>query len=145
MKIPPGIADGAKMRLRGQGESHGEGPAGDILLTVHVGPHPFYHRQGNNLEIKLPVTLAEAVEGAKVDVPTPRGTIALRVPPKTSSGTKLRIKGHGIKTKDGTAGDLLVEVQIDVCRRISTTRKRSKRFAASMPKRSKTRRSKIRR
>jgi DnaJ-class molecular chaperone len=112
VKIPPGIADGAKMRLRGQGESLDGETAGDILLTVHVAPHPFYQRHGNNLEVKLPVTLAEAVLGAKVDVPTPRGTIALRIPPKTSSGTKLRIKGHGIKTKEGAAGDLLAEVQI---------------------------------
>jgi DnaJ-class molecular chaperone len=112
VKIPPGIADGAKMRLRGQGESSQGEPAGDILLTVHVAPHPFYQRHGNNLEVKLPVTLAEAVLGAKVDVPTPRGTIALRIPPKTSSGVKLRIKGHGIKPKEGAAGDLLAEVQI---------------------------------
>jgi DnaJ-class molecular chaperone len=112
VKIPAGIADGAKMRLRGQGESIEGEPAGDILLTVQVAPHPFYQRHGNNLEVKLPVTLAEAVLGAKVDVPTPRGTIALRIPPKTSSGTKLRIKGHGIKPKEGAAGDLLAEVQI---------------------------------
>jgi DnaJ-class molecular chaperone len=112
VKIPPGIADGAKMRLRGQGESIQSEAAGDILLTVHVAPHPFYQRHGNNLEVRLPVTLAEAVLGAKVDVPTPRGTIALRIPPKTSSGVKLRIKGHGIKPKEGPAGDLLAEVQI---------------------------------
>ena len=111
VKIPPGIADGAKMRLRGQGESLGGEPAGDILLTVRVAPHPWFTRRGNNLEVRLPVTLAEAILGAKVDVPTPRGTISLRVPPHTSSGTKLRIKGHGVKTKDAT-GDLFADVQI---------------------------------
>lgn len=110
VKIPPGIADGAKMRLRGQAESP-SGQPGDILLTVHVAPHPWFTRRGNNLEVRLPITLAEAILGAKVDVPTPRGTISLRVPPRTSSGTKLRIKGHGIKTKDG-AGDLFADVQI---------------------------------
>ena len=62
--------------------------------------------------MKLPVTLAEAILGAKVDVPTPRGTISLRIPPHTSSGTKLRIKGHGVKAKDGPAGDLFADVLI---------------------------------
>ncbi len=111
VKIPPGIPDGAKMRLRGQGESAG-GEPGDILLTVHVARHPYFERHGNNLEVRLPVTLAEAVEGAKVDVPTPWGVISLRVPPRTSSGKKLRIKGQGIKPKQGPPGDLLAEVQI---------------------------------
>ncbi len=112
VKIPAGITDGAKMRLRGQGESLGGEPAGDILLTVRVAPHPWFTRRGNNLEVKLPVTLAEAILGAKVDVPTPRGTISLRIPPHTSSGTKLRIKGHGVKAKDGPAGDLFADVFI---------------------------------
>lgn len=112
VKIPAGIADGAKMRLRGQGESVDGAPAGDILLTVRVAPHPWFTRRGNNLEVKVPVTLAEAILGAKVDVPTPRGTISLRIPPHTSSGTKLRIKGHGVKAKDGPAGDLFADVLI---------------------------------
>lgn len=112
VKIPAGIADGAKMRLRGQGESTGGEPAGDILLTVRVASHPWFIRRGNNLEVKLPVTLSEAILGAKVDVPTPRGTISLRIPPHTSSGTKLRIKGHGIKAKEGPPGDLFADVLI---------------------------------
>jgi DnaJ-class molecular chaperone len=113
VKIPPGIADGGKIRLRGQGQPGANGgPAGDIILTVHVAPHPFYTRAGDRLEMKLPVTLAEAALGAKVDVPTPSGTISLRIPPRTSSGAKLRIKGHGVKNKDGTRGDLYAEVQI---------------------------------
>lgn len=111
VKIPAGIADGRKMKLRGQGESHDGGPAGDIILTVHVAPHPWFTRRGNNLEVRLPVTLAEAILGAKVDVPTPRGTISLRIPPQTSSGKKLRIKGHGVKTKE-EQGDLFADVQI---------------------------------
>ncbi len=113
VKIPPGIADGGRIRLRGQGEpGAGGGPPGDILLTVHVAPHPHFRRHGDDLEVKLPVTLPEAVLGAKVDVPTPYGTIALRIPPRTNSGTRLRIKGHGVKHKDGTKGDLYAEVQI---------------------------------
>jgi DnaJ-class molecular chaperone len=113
VKIPPGVDEGKKIRLRGQGEpGAGGSPAGDILLTIHVTPHPFFHRHGNNLEVRVPITLAEAVLGAKVDVPTPRGTISLRIPPRTSSGKKLRIKGHGIKPANGEQGDLLAEVAI---------------------------------
>lgn len=112
VKIPAGIDEGQKIRLRGQGESAPGGTAGDILLTIHVAPHPSFTRRGNNLEVRVPVTLAEAALGAKVDVPTPRGTIALRVPPGTSSGKKLRVKGHGVTPKKGEPGDLYAEIQI---------------------------------
>ena len=113
VKIPPGIEDGKKIRLRGQGEpAPAGGPPGDVLLTVRVGPHDFFQRRGNHLHVKVPVTLAEATLGAKIDVPTPRGTVSLKIPPETSSGTKLRIKGHGVAPPSGTAGDLFAEVQI---------------------------------
>ena len=118
VKIPPGIEDGKKIRLRGQGEP-GRGGAGDILLTIRVASHPFFQRRGKNLDVKLPVTLAEAAAGAKVDVPTPKGTISLRVPPATSSGTKLRIKGHGVATADGQVGDLFAEILIIIPKRLS--------------------------
>jgi len=78
---------------------------------VRVAPHPYFERRGKNLHVKLPVTLAEAALGAKVDVPTPRGTVSLRIPPGSSSGTKLRIKGHGVQTAH-SPGDLLAEIQI---------------------------------
>jgi DnaJ-class molecular chaperone len=111
VKIPAGIEDGKKIRLRGQGEpGEGVGPAGDILLTIHVSPHPAFRRTGNRLEVRVPVTLAEAAQGAKIDVPTPQGTITLTVPPSSSSGKKLRVKGHGIKTNP--PGDLFAEIQI---------------------------------
>jgi len=113
VKIPPGIEDGKKIRLRGQGEpAAGGGVPGDLLLTVRVTPHPCFQRRGNHLHVKLPVTLSEAALGAKVDVPTPRGTVALRIPPGTSSAAKLRIKGHGVASANGPAGDLFAEVQI---------------------------------
>src|SRR5207237_4722066 len=105
-------------RLRGQGESLGGGPAGDLLLTIHVAPHPVFHRRGKDLEIRLPITLAEAVAGGKVDVPTPWGTISLRIPPRTSSGKKLRIKGHGIRPASGEPGDLFAETAIILPERI---------------------------
>lgn len=113
VKIPAGVSDGAKIRLRGQGEPGvGGGPPGDLLLTVHVAPHPSFQRRGNDLIVRLPVTLSEAIAGAKVDVPTPTGAISLRIPPRTSSGAKLRVRGHGVKPKSGTPGDLYAEVQI---------------------------------
>lgn len=113
VKIPAGIQDGKKIRLRGQGEpSLGGGPPGDLLITVQVEPHPFFRRRGNDLEVKVPVTLAEAALGAKVDVPSPRGTISLAVPPGTSSGRRLRVKGFGVRPPKAAPGDLYAEIQI---------------------------------
>jgi len=111
--IPQGIPDGARMRLRGQGHpGTGGGPAGDILLEVEIEPHAVFQRAGDTLEVTLPITLLEALEGAKVDVPTPWGTIALKVPPRTSSGRKLRAGGMGVRHANGAKGDLIAEVQI---------------------------------
>jgi len=113
VKIPAGIGDGKKIRLRGQGESGaGGGPAGDILVTIRVSPHPHFRRTGGRLDVRVPVTLSEAVAGAKIDVPTPHGTIALTVPPNTSSGARLRIKGHGVRPSGKPPGDLFAEIQI---------------------------------
>jgi curved DNA-binding protein len=111
--IPQGLPDGARMRLRGQGlPGSGGGPAGDLLLEVAVEPHPAFRRDGDTLEVTLPVTLAEAIAGAKVDVPTPWGTIALRVPSGTSGGRRLRAAGMGVRHANGAHGDLIAEVQI---------------------------------
>jgi curved DNA-binding protein len=111
--IPQGLPDGARMRLRGQGlPGAGGGPAGDLLLEVRVQPHPVYRRDGDTLELTLPVSLSEAIAGAKVDVPTPWGTIALRIPPGTSGGRKLRAAGMGVRHANGSKGDLIAEVQI---------------------------------
>ena len=111
--IPQGLPDGARMRLRGQGlPGTGGGPAGDLLLEVRVEPLPTFRRSGDTLEVTLPVSIAEAIEGAKVDVPTPWGTIALKVPPGTSGGRKLRAAGMGVRHANGAKGDLIAEVQI---------------------------------
>jgi DnaJ-class molecular chaperone len=111
--IPQGLPDGARMRLRGQGlPGSGGGPAGDLLLEVGVDGHAVFHRDGDTLAITLPVSIAEAIEGAKVDVPTPWGTISLRIPPGTSSGRKLRAGGMGVRHSNGSQGDLIAEVQI---------------------------------
>jgi DnaJ-class molecular chaperone len=115
VKIPAGIDDGKKIRLRGQGEpGEGGAPAGDILLTIRVSPHPHFRRTGNRLEVCVPITLAEAAQGGKIDVPTPWGTIALTVPPNTSSGKRLRIKGHGVRPTNQSPGDLFAEIQVEL-------------------------------
>ncbi|HUY91896.1 MAG TPA: DnaJ C-terminal domain-containing protein [Pirellulales bacterium] len=112
VKIPKGIEDGKKIRLRGQGEAGAGGARGDILLTVRVAAHPWFTRRGEHLYVRVPVSLREAAEGATVDVPTPQGTVALRIPPGVSSGKKLRIKGHGVAASGKPAGDLFAELQV---------------------------------
>jgi DnaJ-class molecular chaperone len=113
VKIPPGVETGRKIRLRGQGEAaHKGGPQGDLIVTLNVASHPFFKRTGQNLELRLPITLGEAVKGATIDLPTPDGTVALRIPPGSSSGRRLRVKGQGVHSTDGIAGDLFVELQI---------------------------------
>ena len=102
VKIPAGIEDGKKIRLRGQGEpSPSGGTPGDLLITVRVAEHPHFRRRGGDLELAVPVTLAEAALGAKIDVPTPQGEISLKIPPGTSSGKRLRLKGLGVPNAEG--------------------------------------------
>jgi DnaJ-class molecular chaperone len=112
IKIPPGTVDGKKLRLRGKGQQGAGGRNGDLLLTVHVATHPNFKRNGQNLELRLPITLNEAVNGAKVDIPTPGGTVTVTIPPMSSSGRKLRIKGQGVPDEHGNVGDLFVELLI---------------------------------
>ncbi len=111
IRVPAGVDSGKKIRLRGQGEQ-GAGGNGDLLVTIQVAPHPHYRRQGQNLELRLPVTLSEAALGATVEVPTPGGTVSLKIPPGSSSGRRLRIKGQGVRSGSGETGDLYVELQI---------------------------------
>ncbi len=116
IKIPAGLSSGEVLRLKGQGGSIAGGPSGDVLVTVDVAPHPWFRREGDNLVVELPVTPQEAVLGARIDVPTlDEGPVVLTIPPGTSSGTKLRLRGKGIiNQKTGTSGDELVEVRIVV-------------------------------
>jgi DnaJ-class molecular chaperone len=113
LKLPPGLEDGTRIRLAGKGEE-GPGGRGDAIVTIEIAPHRFYTRDGNNIRIELPVTLKEAVLGAKVKVPTPDGPVMLTIPKGTTSGKVLRLKGRGFAAKDGKRGDQLVAVEIDV-------------------------------
>jgi len=116
VRIPAGVDDGQRIRIKGKGGS-GEngGPAGDLYVTVHVTSHPVFGRKGHNLMIDLPVTYAEATLGAEVDVPTLGGMpVRLRIPPGTPSGRTFRVRGKGVADSNGDRGDLLATVQIVV-------------------------------
>jgi DnaJ-class molecular chaperone len=113
LKLPKGLEDGARIRLAGQGQE-GPGGRGDAIVTIEIAPHPFFVREGDNIRLSLPVSLKEAVLGAKVKVPTPDGAVMLTVPKGSSSGKLLRLKGRGFTGKDGQRGDQLVQLAIDV-------------------------------
>lgn len=123
-RIPAGIKDGAKVRVRGKGLASGTGgPAGDLVLTVHVSKHPVYMMSGNNLRLTVPVTFVEAALGATIEVPKLDGTtVKLKVPAGTPSGRTLRVKGAGVAASKGT-GDLLVTVNVEVPTRLNAEAK----------------------
>jgi curved DNA-binding protein len=113
VKIPPGVDEGQTIRLRGQGDAGPRGGApGDLLIAIHVAPHPCYRRRGLDLEVQVPVTVAEAALGTKVDIPSPHGVISVKIPPGTSSGKRLRVRGQGIAKRNGKTGDLYAEILI---------------------------------
>lgn len=111
--FPPGTRPGQVIRLRGQGQANPlGGPAGDALVTVEFVPHPRFRVEGDALRLDLPVSLDEAVLGAKVRVPTLEGPVTLTVPAHSSGGRSLRLKGKGLPRADGTIGDLIVSLRI---------------------------------
>jgi len=110
--IPSGIAEGKKIRLPGLGEAGVGGGSGNLLLTIHVEEHPCFSRQGNNLYVDVPISLKEAVFGAKIDVPTPKGNVTLTIPSGATSGMKLRVKQCGIASSSGETGDLFAKLQV---------------------------------
>jgi len=113
LKLPQGLEDGTSMRLSGKGHE-GPGGRGDAIVTIEIAKHRFFTRDGTNIRLELPVTLKEAVLGAKVKVPTPEGPVMLSIPKGTTSGKVLRLKGRGFAGKDGKRGDQLVTVEVDV-------------------------------
>jgi molecular chaperone DnaJ len=116
-RVPTGVTDGAKIRVKGKG-AQGEAGPGDLFIQLHVKPHPIFSRKGENLTITLPVTFAEAALGADIKVPTMAGDdVTVRIAPGTPNGRTLRVKGRGI-TKGSTTGDLLVTVEVQVPQRV---------------------------
>lgn len=135
VKIPAGVKNGQKIRLRGKGApSPDGGEPGDLVLTVSVRPHPVFERDGNHLRVDVPVTFVEATLGATIEVPTLSGDVVkLRVAPGTPSGRVLRVKGRGVSTSKGT-GDLLATVQVAVPSHLSPEAEQHLRaFAAALP------------
>ena len=135
VKIPAGVSDGQKIKLKGKGEESPDGGvAGDLVLTIGVRKHPVFERDGLNLRVEIPVTFVEAALGATIEVPTLGGdTVKLRVAPGTPSGRILRVKGRGVTSTKGT-GDLLAEVQVAVPSRIPDDALNHLRaFEAAMP------------
>ena len=116
VKIPEGVRDGQKIRLRGKGGAGSDGgPAGDLNVLVHVKPHPFFERKGDDIHIELPITVGEAIRGAEVEVPTIHGPVRARIPAHTQTGQTFRIKGKGVAKKNG-AGDHFYRVLVMVPR-----------------------------
>ncbi len=114
VNIPAGTEDRQALRLKGQGmPGVGGGPAGDALVEVHIQPHSFFERKGINVHVELPVTLQEAVLGATVTVPTVHGSVSMKIPPGSNSGSTLRLKGKGIKARDSDEiGDQYVKLKV---------------------------------
>jgi DnaJ-class molecular chaperone len=111
--IPPGTRDGQMLRLRGKGTPGlGGGPPGDALVEITVRPHPWFRRQGDDLYVELPISLPEAVLGAKVAVPTPVGPVTMTVPKGANTGTVLRLKGKGVLRANGSRGDEYVTLKV---------------------------------
>lgn len=135
VKIPPGVQDGQKIKLRGKGRpSTNGGPSGDLIVTVRVKPHPVFSRDGNNLRVSVPVTFPEAALGATISVPTLGGEpVKLKIQPGTPSGRVLRIKGKGVDSGN-TRGDLLATIEIAVPSFLTEkATKALEEFAAVMP------------
>jgi molecular chaperone DnaJ len=118
VRIPPGVDTGSRVRVPGKGNAGvNGGPPGDLVIITDVEPHPFFERKGDNIYVKLPVTVSEAALGAKVEVPTLDGLSTIRIPPGTQSGQKLRLRGRGAPSLRGDArGDQFVEIQVVVPR-----------------------------
>jgi DnaJ-class molecular chaperone len=111
--VPSGIEEGRQIRLKGQGQpSPAGGEAGDVMIAVHIARHPNFRVEGKDLRLDLPLTLYEAVLGAKVPVPTLEGAVEMTVPPGSSSGRTLRLRGKGLPSAQGAAGDLLVTLRV---------------------------------
>ncbi len=121
VKVPEGVADGQRIRIRGKGSPGIQGgPPGDLILLVHVRPHPFFERRGDDIYIELPVTVGEAIRGGEIEVPTIHGLVRAKIPAGTQGGQTFRLSGKGVKTKS-RAGDEYYKVQIAVPKHVPAT------------------------
>jgi molecular chaperone DnaJ len=122
VKIPPGVDTGSRIRVQGKGEAGvNGGPPGDLYIITRVRPHPVLERKGDNLYLEVPITIAEAGLGARIDVPTVDGRTTMRVPPETSSGQVFRLRGKGVPhLKGGGQGDQFVTVKIVAPKNLDT-------------------------
>jgi molecular chaperone DnaJ len=121
-RIPAGVKNGSRIRLKGKGATgeHG-GTNGDLFVDVTITPHPVFERKADNVTVTVPVTFGEAALGADIAVPTPRGgQVTVKIPAGTSNGRTFRVRGKGIRRKDGTMGDLLATVEVAVPQKLST-------------------------
>ncbi len=134
VKIPPGLESGAKIRLKGQGDASGQL---DLIITVTVEPHPYFKREGRDLSVEVPITVSEAILGAKVEVPTLDGPKTMTIPAGSSSGQKLRLRGQGVPTsKNHPAGDLYIISKVVVPRSVDEeSRRLIEQFAELNPSR----------
>ncbi len=133
-RIPAGVKNGARIRLKGKG-APGErgGPNGDLLIDITVTPHPVFDRKGDNITVAVPVTFPEAALGGEIAVPVPRGgSVTLKVPSGTADGRTFRVRGKGIRRKDGTNGDLLVTVYVAVPQNLSSDARDALRHYADL-------------
>lgn len=137
VKIPPGVSSGSVIRLAGQGQAgRGGGPAGDLLVTIKVAPHSYFRREGTDLLIDVPITVGEGALGTKVEIPTlAEGPIVVTIPPGTSSGAKLRLRGKGVPDqKTRVRGDLFVVIKLVLPPKLDdATRRLFEQIAISAP------------
>jgi molecular chaperone DnaJ len=125
VKIPAGVQDGATIRIPGKGNPGRNGGApGDLLLKVHVTPHPVFERRGNNLHVTVPISFTEATLGTTVEVPTLDGSVSIKIPTGTPNGKVFRVKGRGVKPDRGPAGDLYARAEVVVPRKVSREEKK---------------------
>jgi molecular chaperone DnaJ len=126
VRVPPGVADGSRIRLKGRGGAgRNGGPAGDLYVTVHVDQHELFGRRGRDLTLTVPITFAEATLGADIVIPTMGAPVTLKVPPGTPSGKTFRVKGRGVPNAQGEFGSMLVTVEVAVPQKLSAAERKA--------------------